>query len=81
VCPGPRYPAGMTAATITFCGARARETGVTVPAITQRAVSAATQPRGRRPGRPGGLNGCRKTPIRGTATHADATLPQIKPAG
>jgi len=38
------------------------------------------QPRGSRPGRTGGSTGA-ETPIRGTATHADVTVPQIKPAG
>jgi hypothetical protein len=31
-------------------------------------------------GTAGTLTGCRNTPLRGTATHDDATLPQIKPA-
>src|SRR6478735_6320793 len=38
------------------------------------------QPRRSRPGRTGGSTGA-ETPSRGTATHADVTVPQIKPAG
>jgi DNA-binding transcriptional LysR family regulator len=37
------------------------------------------QPRGNRPGRPGRSPGAEIPPIGGTATHADATFPQIKP--
>ena len=65
VCPSPRYPAGMTAATITFCGARARETGVTVPATTRRAASAATSAPREQAGTAGRTQRVPKNPYQG----------------
>jgi hypothetical protein len=65
VCPSPPYPAGMTAATITFCGARARETGVTVPATTRRAASAATSAPREQAGTAGRTQRVPKNPLSG----------------
>jgi len=73
----------MTAATITFCPPEPARNGSNDPQSRPpagRPHQQPRQPRGSRPGRPGGSTGA-ETPIRGTGTHAGATLPQIKSAG